>query len=148
MRISEFAGLTVADIDMERRRITVDHQLLRDEKDGYHIADTKSSSGEREIPMTPDVYDYFRRLIANRPTPKVEQTIDGKCGFFVLSQTGMPITGPDWANRFRNIWAKFSKVNKVEMPKVTAHVCRYTFCSNMARGGMNPKTLQYLIPNL
>lgn len=25
------------------------------------------------------------------------------------------------------------------------HVCRHTYCSNMARAGMNPKTLQYLM---
>lgn len=25
------------------------------------------------------------------------------------------------------------------------HVCRHTYCSNMAKGGMNPKTLQYLM---
>lgn len=31
------------------------------------------------------------------------------------------------------------------MPKVTPHVCRHTYCSNMARSGMNPKTLQYLM---
>ena len=27
----------------------------------------------------------------------------------------------------------------------TPHVCRHTYCSNMARKGMNPKTLQYLM---
>lgn len=31
------------------------------------------------------------------------------------------------------------------MPKITPHVCRHTFCSNMAKSGMNPKTLQYLM---
>lgn len=31
------------------------------------------------------------------------------------------------------------------MLKVTPHVCRHTFCSNMAKSGMNPKTLQYIM---
>ena len=31
------------------------------------------------------------------------------------------------------------------MPRVTPHVCRHTFCSNMAKSGMNPKTLQYIM---
>ena len=26
-----------------------------------------------------------------------------------------------------------------------SHVCRHTYCSNMAKSGMNPKTLQYLM---
>ena len=25
------------------------------------------------------------------------------------------------------------------------HVCRHTFCSNMAKSGMNPKILQYIM---
>ena len=31
------------------------------------------------------------------------------------------------------------------MPNITPHVCRHTYCSNMAKSGMNPKTLQYLM---
>ena len=31
------------------------------------------------------------------------------------------------------------------MPAVTPHICRHTYCTNMAKLGMNPKTLQYLM---
>lgn len=31
------------------------------------------------------------------------------------------------------------------MPVIIPHVCRHTYCSNMAKAGMNPKTLQYLM---
>lgn len=31
------------------------------------------------------------------------------------------------------------------MTNITQHVCRHTYCSNMAKSGMNPKTLQYLM---
>ena len=31
------------------------------------------------------------------------------------------------------------------MPNITLHVCRHTYCSNMAKSGMNPKTLQYFM---
>ena len=37
---------------------------------------------------------------------------------------------------------RYSSIYKVQLPKITPHVCRHTFCSNMARSGMNPKTLQ------
>lgn len=33
----------------------------------------------------------------------------------------------------------------VAMPNIKPHVCRHTYCSNMAKSGMNPKTLQYLM---
>lgn len=34
---------------------------------------------------------------------------------------------------------------RVQIPNITPHGCRHTYCSNMARAGMNPKTLQYLM---
>ena len=39
----------------------------------------------------------------------------------------------------------FLYLDKNDMPKVTPHVCRHTFCSNMAKAGMNPKTLQKIM---
>ena len=145
LRISEFAGLTVADVDMQNRRIHVTHQLLYTTKDGYYISEPKTVSGQRVIPMTDDVHACFRRLLDNRPTPKVAQILDGKCGFIYLNREGMPLTGHDWLSRFQHIWRKFSRTSNSQMPRVTPHVCRHTFCSNMAKSGMNPKALQYLM---
>ena len=31
------------------------------------------------------------------------------------------------------------------IPEVTPHVCHHTYCSNMAKTGINPKSLQYLM---
>lgn len=42
-------------------------------------------------------------------------------------------------------WEKYNKIYRVQMPKVTPHVCRHTFCSNMDKSGMNPKALQYIM---
>ena len=52
---------------------------------------------------------------------------------------------PYWEKYFQHICEKYNKIYKVQMPKVTPHVCRHTFCSNMAKSGMNPKTLQYIM---
>ena len=45
----------------------------------------------------------------------------------------------------QHIVEKYNKIYRIQMPKVTPHVCRHTFCSNMAKSGMNPKTLQYIM---
>ena len=50
-----------------------------------------------------------------------------------------------WEKYFQHIREKYNSIYKVQMPVVTPHVCRHTFCSNMAKSGMNPKTLQYLM---
>ena len=40
---------------------------------------------------------------------------------------------------------RYNDIFKIQMPNITPHVCRHTYCSNQARAGMNPKTLQYLM---
>ena len=145
LRISEFVGLTLADLDMQNRVINVDHQLQRTSKMEYIIEATKTSSGTRKIPMTNDVYACFERIIANRKKPKVEPIIGGKWGFLYLDKNGMPMVALHWEHYFQHICQKYNSIYKVPMPKVTPHVCRHTYCSNMAKSGMNPKTLQYLM---
>ena len=45
-----------------------------------------------------------------------------------------------------DLWEKESMGVSIQwMPNITPHVCRHTYCSNMAKSGMNPKTLQYLM---
>ena len=39
----------------------------------------------------------------------------------------------------------YNDIYRVQMPKITPHVCRHTYCNNRARAGMNPRTLQYLM---
>ena len=145
LRISEFVGLTLADLDMKNRKISVNHQLQRKRNMEYIIEDTKTSSGTREIPMTDDVYQCFQRIIANRPKPKTEPMIGGRCGFLYLDKDGKPMVALHWEHYFKHICQKYNSIYKVQMPKVTPHVCRHTFSSNMAKSGMNPKTLQYLM---
>ena len=49
LRVSEFCGLTISDIDFKKKRIRVDHQLQRAHTMEYIIEDTKTKSGERFV---------------------------------------------------------------------------------------------------
>ena len=40
---------------------------------------------------------------------------------------------------------RYNYIYKVQMPNITPHVCKHTYCSNQAKAGMNTKTLQYLM---
>lgn len=145
LRISEFVGLTISDIDFVNRKINIDHQLQRKRNMEYIIGGTKTESGTRQVPMTDEVYDCFKRIIANRKKPKVEPMIDGKTGFLYLDKNEMPMVALHWEKYFQHIRKKYNSIYKVQMPMITPHVCRHTFCSNMAKSGMNPKTLQYIM---
>ena len=145
LRISEFVGLTKKNLDFENNRIIVDHQLQRTRDMKYIIEDTKTESGERMVPMTPKVKEAFQRILANRKNPKVEPMVDGYSGFLYLDKNGRPMVALHWEKYFQHIREKYNKIYRAQMPKVTPHVCRHTFCSNMAKSGMNPKTLQYIM---
>ena len=145
LRISEFVGLTIADIDLKNGVIDVNHQLQRKRNMEYVIEETKTECGTRLVPMTDEVKKCFRKIIENRKKPKTEPMIDGKVGFLYLDKNDMPMVALHWEKYFQHICEKYNKIYKAEMPKVTPHVCRHTFCSNMAKSGMNPKTLQKIM---
>lgn len=145
LRISEFCGLTIRDIDFKAMRIHVQRQLQRKRDMTYIIAEAKTKSGERYVPMTQAVAAAFRRIIAGRKRPKVEPMIDGVTGFLCLDKNLMPMVALHWEKYFQHICKKYNSIYKIQLPKITPHVCRHTFCSNMAKSGMNPKTLQYIM---
>lgn len=145
LRISEFCGLTIADIDLQERKINVNHQLQRKRNMEYVIEETKTNAGTRLVPMTDEVYECFKRIIENRRKPKVEPMIDGKAGFLFLDKNDMPMVALHWEKYFQYALEKHNKIYREQLPKITPHVCRHTFCSNMAKAGMNPKTLQKIM---
>ncbi len=145
LRISEFVGLIKSDIDFENGKIKVDHQLQRKRNMEYIIEDTKTPSGVRYVPMTKEVEECFRHIIEKRKNIKVEPIIDGYTGFLFLDKNDMPMVSLHWEKYFQHICEKYNSIYKVQLSKITPHVCRHTFCSNMAKSGMNPKTLQYIM---
>ena len=122
LRISEFCGLTVKDIDLQERKINVNHQLQRTRGMQYVIEDTKTSSGTRMLPI-----------------------VDGYSRFLFLDKKDMPEVALHWEKHFQWALGKYNRTHEEQMPKITTHVCRHTYCSNMAKAGMNPKALQYLM---
>lgn len=145
LRVSEFVGLTINDIEFDKERIKVDHQLQRTRNMEYEILTPKTEKGERYVPMQKDVADCFRRIIQSRKHPKIEPMIDGYSGFLFLDKNDMPMVALHWEKYFQHIREKYNSIYRVQMPCITPHICRHTFCSNMAKSGMNPKTLQYIM---
>ena len=145
MRISEFCGLTIKNLDMKERKINIDHQLMRWSDMKYGIESTKTNAGTRQIPMTSEVYECFKIILEQRKKYKVEPVIDGYRGFLFLDKNKMPLVALHWEKYFQHAVDKYNSIYKTQLPKITPHVCRHTYCSNMAKAGMNPKALQYLM---
>lgn len=144
LRISELCGLTMADIDLDGRSVSVSHQLLR-LNGAYSIAPPKTKSGVRQIPMSSEVYAAFKRVVARHAHPN-SFAVYGHSDFLFLNSNGRPKVSQNYERSFHDLVAKFRKKRDVPLPKVvTAHTLRHTFCTNLANAGMNPKSLQYIM---
>ena len=145
IRISEFCGLTIKDLDFRKGTISISRQLLRVGKRVYIQDMTKTESGVRVLPMEPAVKAAFKRILAARPKVKTEPVIDGVTGFLVLDKNGNPSVALHWEHYFQHICEKHNKIYQYQLPKITPHVCRHTYCSKKAKAGMNPVHLAYLM---
>lgn len=145
LRISEFCGLTIHDIDFKEHTLTIERQLQRTSQMVYVIVPTKTNAGTRVLPLTKDVEACFRRIIENRSKTTIEPIIDGYCQFLYLDKNGMPLVALHWEKYFQHIREKYNKIYKEPLPKITPHVCRHTYCTNMAKTGISVKILQYLM---
>lgn len=148
MRISEFCGLTYKDVDFKRMTITISRQLQYHGANNYWIEKCKTNSGLRTIPIPKNDIELmrcFKTLCSQARMRKNQPEVDGIKGFLYLSEAGKPLVAFQWAKKFEYAVLHHNRIYKKELPKITPHICRHTYCSNMIKAGVNPKVVQYLM---
>ncbi len=131
LRISEFCGLTVRDLDFENEIIHVDHQLQRTRDMKYVIETTKTTSGTRMLPMTEEVKEVCMRIVQNRKRPKREPMVDGYGGFLFLDKNGNPRVALHWEKYIEYARDKYNREHPIQLPPISPHICRHTYCTNI-----------------
>ena len=144
LRISEFCGLTVDDINFADGIINIDHQLLWETNKGLYIDTPKSRSSIRKVPMSEEARKAFERVIAWRGEPE-PYTVDGYSGFLFVSESGKPYLADHYRTVLRRAVQRYNKTHAEQLPKISPHVLRHTFCTRLASKNMNPKSLQYIM---
>lgn len=87
--------------------------------------------------------EEVRVTVPERAKP---MSVDGRTGFIFLNRDGLPRVGGDYDRVFRGLRRKYAKGGGVPLPEdMTPHTLRHTFCTEMAKAGMNPKALQYIM---
>ena len=145
LRISEFCGLIDSDLDFENKSIRVDKQLMRAARIGYYIEPPKTECGMRFVPMSRGVEECFKNMLATREEASCGFSVAGISGFLSYDKNGRPRVALHWEKYLRFAVEKFNRLYKEELPEITPHVCRHTFCSRMASNGMSPARLKYVM---
>lgn len=150
LRISEAIGLTWDDIDMEKREISINHQVqYRKVKDEMRLYanNTKTSAGNRTIPMTDEVYRLFaeqRKVwLMTKKCPSFE--VDGYKDFvFISHMTGKCMNHSNVRRMLRSI-VDMNAEREIQLPNISPHILRHTACCRFAESGCDIKVLQYLM---
>ena len=144
LRISEFAALTIKDIDFKHNLIHVNKQLVR-LKGKVTISRTKSRRSNRDIPMTSAVRESLERMIAERKQKSMNHTIDGVGSFLTVTASGKPRTHTQYADLMRTFMDRYQNQATVPIERCTPHVLRHTYCTRCIAAGMDVKSVQYLM---
>lgn len=150
LRASELCGLTLDNIDMKNRMVRVDKQL-QCINHTHVVLPTKTTNGERSIPMTDGVYECFERILKNR---YIKGDIEPVCydekgnkydGFvFLATRSRKTIVRSHVEEYLQNCIKRFNAENADNpIRKFEPHICRHTFATNMQY--LPPKTLQYIL---
>lgn len=150
LRASELCGLTLDNIDMKNRLIKVEKQL-QGINHTHTILPTKTSNGERFIPMTDGVYECFQNVLKNRyilgdiEPVRYDERGNAYSGFvFLATRSRKTIVRAHVEEYLRNCIKRFNNANPDNpIRKFEPHICRHTFATNMQ--GLPPKTLQYIL---
>lgn len=150
MRVSELCGLTIDDIDMKKKMIRVEKQLLC-LNHNHIVRKPKTPNGIRYIPMTDEVHERFENVLKNR---YLKGDIEPVCydergkayeGFvFLATRSRKTIVRSHVEEYMQNCIKRFNIENKDNpIRKFEPHICRHTFATNMQN--LSPKTLQYIL---
>ena len=143
MRIGEALGLTWKDVDLENSKIYVDHALryIVDDtgKHNYHIMRPKTIAGIRVIPMFNDVKQVLQKLYDERITTN---SIEGYSGFVFANSQRNPYTPGFIFDVVNNLVFDHNKERELQIPKISPHTFRHTFCTRMCEIEPNIKLIQ------
>ena len=161
MRIGECLGLRWEDIDLDKRLISVNHNLVdyqdRDiKKQVRKIQTTKTRAGVRMIPMIDEVYEAFiTEFELQSAIGFCEEEIDGYSGFIFTTTDQRLMSRSAVNNAIHRIVrihneeeekkAKAEKREPILIPQFSAHQLRHTFCTRFCENETNLKVIQSIM---
>ncbi len=148
--ISEIIGLTWADIDMDERILHVNHQIQYRKVQGemrLYANSTKTSAGNRSIPMTDEVYRLFieQKKVWMKTKKDSDFEVDGYKDFVFVSHMTGKCMNHNSVRRMMKAVVEMNHEREIQLPAISPHILRHTACCRFAESGCDIKVLQYLM---
>ena len=142
LRAGEFCGLTSSDIDFDKRTISVNHQLIRNNSK-MCIATTKTETSNRIIPMTDAVYRCLKTEIEKAKQDNVSDSIPG---IVFRNRSNNPMSTELLSYHIKRLHDRYNQSNPDQPIEILSpHVFRHTFCTNLIQNGVAPSAVQYIM---
>lgn len=150
LRIGELIGLTWNDVDMKKKEICIDHQILYRTYQGkvqFYATKPKTKAGNRTIPMTDEVYRLFseQRKIWLSSKKAEDFEVDGYSNFVFTAPTSGRCLNPNAIRKAIRRIIRMNENREVQLPPISPHIFRHTAICRLAESGCDIKVLQYLM---
>ena len=133
LRASELRGLTWADVDLDRARLTVRRRADR----WGQIGSPKSDAGKREIPLAPMVVNTLREWKLGCPK--------GALDLVFPNGHGKVESLPNLHRRGLGALQEAAGISAADHPKYGLHAFRHAAASLFVEQGFSPKRVQVLM---
>lgn len=122
LRREEALALTVFDINTKKKEITVNkaHEFVKDKP---QQKEPKSNNGYRTVPIPQSVFPEIERY--------VNQCRSKDRTYLFVMRNGKPLTKSSYDKMWIRIINKMQAVSDQQIIKLTAHVFRHNFCTNL-----------------
>ena len=140
VRSSELRGLKWSDIDFKNRIIHIRRNVTHDSNNNkFVVGDLKTSSGQRDIPMTQTVYDLLVEIKSKQASRKHKVIQFEFVDNIFLNRNGRLIPNSNYDRYLEKLCIKAG------IEKISMHTLRHTFATRCIESGMKPKTLQKIL---
>lgn len=129
VRNGEAAGLKIGNVDFEGEYILIDKSYSRKYNGTYKLKSTKTASGVRYIPLTPQIKEIIEPLCTKGPDH-----------FVFRSRYGKPIHNRNFQKRIFKPLLK-----KLNIPERDLYACRHTFGTIAVEQNIDILSIAYLM---